>query len=133
MPTQFPKNELKNDFGLNNLLSDLICCYINDAQRFVASVFELNFVIGLLQWSWIIWSAREKLKLNANGWCLQQVPELRQPVFDTCFYLDAGLAEHIYDWVCLIFFRRHLPHASFRMIGVPYNFSSTLVGKTTQL
>jgi len=60
MTTQFQKNEFKNGFGVSNLLGALIFCYVSDTHRFVASVFILNFAIGLLQWSWRISSTREK-------------------------------------------------------------------------
>jgi len=83
---------------VSNLLGVLIFCYISDTQRFLASVFVSNFVIGLLQWNWRISSTRENLQQNANGWCFQQVPELRQLVFDTCFYFEVDLAEKIFDW-----------------------------------
>jgi hypothetical protein len=115
MTTQSRKNELRNGFGVSNLLGVLRFCYISDIQRFLASVFELNFVIGLLQCIWRIPSTREKLQLNANGWCLQQVPDLGHLVFDTCFYFEVGLAEQIYDWIWFKFVWRHFTHASFRM------------------
>jgi uncharacterized membrane protein YqjE len=106
------KKELKNGFGVSNLLGVLIFFYIRDTQRFVASVLKLNPVIGLLQWSWRISSTREKFHINATGWCFQQVPELRQLVFGTCFYFEFGLAEQIYDWIYFKFVCRHFPDGS---------------------